>query len=171
MNLLLVDGYTHEGGNTAALSARVLDQLREQGHSVAIAGLRDRTLQDCRNCGGCEGGNGCVLRDDMTDLYEKVAAADAVIVTTPVYMWGMTAPLKAFLDRLYSVTDSLEDKRLTAVVTAGSDAFSGCDLVVQSLQRFADYFGMDFMEPLYAAPVADGVTDEQVRRFVSRLTD
>ncbi len=171
MKLLFVEGYLREGGTTAGLSDRVLEALRSAGHEVTPLGLRDRSIGDCRNCGGCAGGNPCVQRDDMAPLYEKVAAADGIIVTTPVYMWGMTAPLKAFLDRLYCMTDALEDKRLGVVVTAGGDAFGGCDLVVQTLQRFADYFGMDMADTLYAAPAGDGVSTAAVEKFVEQFAD
>jgi len=171
MKLLFVEGYLREGGNTASLSDRVLDALREKGHEVMIVGLRDRTVGDCRNCGGCTDSHRCVINDDMTALYEKVAAADGIIVTTPVYMWGMTAPLKAFLDRLYCVTDSLEDKRLAAVITAGGDAFDGCELVVQSLKRFADYFGMELVDTLYAAPAEDGLPAAAVEKFVTKFAE
>ena len=170
MKLLFVEGYTHEGGNTAKLSDRVLDALRAKGHEVMTTGLRDRRIGDCRNCGGCTDSHRCVQNDDMTPLYDKVAAAEGIILTTPVYMWGMTAGTKAFLDRLYAVTDSLEDKRIGLVVTAGSDAFSGCDLVVQCVQRFADYFGMDMADTLYAAPANDGVSDAQVEKFVDQFS-
>lgn len=169
MKLLLIDGALREGGETSRLSGQALEALRAHGHEVTVVGLRDRTIGDCRNCGGCAGGGACGQQDDMTALYSKVAEADGIILATPVYMWGMTAPLKAFLDRLYCVTDSLEDKRLGLIVTAGGDAFGGCDLTVQMVQRFADYFGMDMADTLYAAPASAGVPAAAVERFAQQF--
>ena len=47
----------------------------------------------------------CVQRDDMTELYQKMFAADAIIWATPIYMWSPTAQMKLFLDRLFPLGD------------------------------------------------------------------
>ena len=171
MKVLCIEGYTHESGKTARLTDTVVDMLRGMEVSVESVGLRERTIADCTNCGLCTDDHVCPIRDDMERLYDKVKEADVLLVTTPVYMWGMTAPLKAFLDRLYAITDDLEDKVLAVAVTAGGDAFGGCDLVVQSLQRFADYFGMDMKDALYQAPSDDSLSAAQVEKFCRSLME
>jgi multimeric flavodoxin WrbA len=91
----------------------------------------------------------------MTDLYGKVLSADALVFSSPIYMWHVTAQLKAFLDRLYCVTDKLAGKKLGLVMTAGGDAFDGLQLAVGSLKAFADYAGMSLIETLYRAPAGE----------------
>lgn len=171
MNILMVDGYLREGGNTAKISDRVYQTLTDQGDEVTTIGLRDRNIGDCRDCGGCAGSAGCVVRDDMTALYDQVRSADVIILTSPVYMWGITGLLKNFLDRLYSITDDLEDKKISLIVTAGADPFGGCELAVSQIKRFADYFGMDFVDPLYSAPANVPVSDSQIEKYVLSLKE
>jgi len=41
----------------------------------------------------------CVIKDDMTDLYEKVDLADRIIMTSPIYFYGLSGQCKIFGDR------------------------------------------------------------------------
>ena len=44
---------------------------------------------------------GCVQKDDMTEIAEKILWADTVILATPIFSWYCTAKMKAVLDRHY----------------------------------------------------------------------
>ncbi|HPJ30203.1 MAG TPA: flavodoxin family protein [Methanothrix sp.] len=55
----------------------------------------------------CKGDLGCwqkhpgeyVIRDDMQQLYPRFREADVIVYASPVYDSGITAPLKAIIDR------------------------------------------------------------------------
>lgn len=153
MKVICIEGYLREGGNTAKLTDLVINGLRERGHSVDVVGLRERSITDCLNCGGCAETRVCVLDDDMTPLYEKILSADAIVLSSPIYMWHITAQLKAFVDRFYCMTEQLSGKKLGLILTAGGDAFDGLHLAVDSFKFFADYTGMPLINTLYRAPV------------------
>ena len=53
----------------------------------------------CQDCGGCRDTGVCILRDDMTRIYDKLIQADAVIVASPIFFGSITAQLKAVIDR------------------------------------------------------------------------
>jgi multimeric flavodoxin WrbA len=133
----------------------VIGALRGRGETVEVIGLRDRAIADCRNCGKCADTGLCAVKDDMANLYDKVLSADALVLCSPIYMWHVTAQLKAFLDRLYCVTDRLTGKKFGLVMTAGGDAFDGLQFAVGSLKAFADYSGMSMIETLYRAPAGE----------------
>jgi putative sterol carrier protein len=63
--------------------------------------LAEKDIGPCTGCYGCwKGGKGvCVRNDDMVDLLPAYARADLVLVSTPVYHFGMTALLKTFFER------------------------------------------------------------------------
>jgi hypothetical protein len=42
----------------------------------------------------------CVMRDGMDDLYDPIAAADALLFSTPVHMGFATALMTQFLERI-----------------------------------------------------------------------
>jgi len=63
--------------------------------------LADRDIGPCTGCYGCwKGGLGaCVQKDDMEELLPAYEEADFVLISTPVYHFGMTSILKAFFER------------------------------------------------------------------------
>jgi len=41
----------------------------------------------------------CIIQDDLTPVFEKIAAADVLAVASPIYSMGITAELKGLIDR------------------------------------------------------------------------
>lgn len=177
MKILCVEGHLREMGNTARLMDKVKDTLRSRSVMLESVALCDRKIADCMDCGGCFETATCKIDDDMTILYEKVQDADAIIFSTPVYMWNMTGILKVFLDRLFCVTTKLEGKKAGLVMTAGGDHFDGADLCVDVMRRACDYTGMTLTRPLLReSDGADGYLkwdaaqlDTEIRKFVEEL--
>lgn len=99
MNLLVVLGSPRKGGNTETLAQKIAEPMEEAGWSVEYVRLNNLKLRPCQGCGGCEKKGHCVIKDDMTDLYEKVDLADRIIMTSPIYFYGLTAQCKIFGDR------------------------------------------------------------------------
>jgi multimeric flavodoxin WrbA len=88
-------------GNTDTLTEAVLDGAREAGLSVESFALRSLDIHPCTGCDNCgKNGRRCIFRDDGDRLYDAMAAADIFLFATPVYWYGPTAIMKAFLDRL-----------------------------------------------------------------------
>lgn len=72
----------------------------EAGHQAEIVYLREKTVSFCRGCHACvKTGKGCVQKDDMTELIEKVQQADVSVLATPICFMTVSAQLKAFIDR------------------------------------------------------------------------
>lgn len=54
----------------------------------------------CLECGGCDTGASCVqARDDMTLVYERIRSVDAIVLASPIFFMGVTAQMKAMIDR------------------------------------------------------------------------
>ena len=53
----------------------------------------------CQGCGGCEKTGQCVIKDDMTQLYEAFEQLDSLVLASPIYFGGVTAQTKAMIDR------------------------------------------------------------------------
>ncbi|MGA2545858.1 MAG: NAD(P)H-dependent oxidoreductase [Rectinemataceae bacterium] len=73
----------------------------QQKTEVERIDLAEKDIRPCTGCYGCwKSGRGlCVQQDDMADLLPVYTQADLVLVSTPVYHFGMTAILKAFFER------------------------------------------------------------------------
>lgn len=94
-------GSPRANGNTDILAERVLSGAREAGLEVESVALRKLEINGCVGCEKCwlVDGLPCVRKDDMQDLYRKIADSDILLFATPVYWYAPTAIMKAFIDR------------------------------------------------------------------------
>jgi len=88
-------------GNTDTLAECVLEGARETGFQAESFTLRTMKVHPCTGCGYCwRRGKACIFDDDCQVLYDAMAEADVFLFATPVYWYGPTAIMKAFIDRL-----------------------------------------------------------------------
>ncbi len=93
------------GGNAEAL---LREALRSQdgvaGVSSEIITLADAGVRDCVHCNWClrkqKGTRRCSQDDGMSDIYQRIEAADAILFSSPVYFGRLSGHLAAFIDRL-----------------------------------------------------------------------
>lgn len=124
--VLGIAGSPRRGGNTELLLDAALAGAAEAGAEVRKVVLSELAFSGCTSCGGCTDGRDCVLRDDLAPVYEMVDRADAIILASPLYFEGLSAFMKAFIDRgqVYWVRKyALKrpgKKRRGAVIAAGA---------------------------------------------------
>ncbi len=97
-------GSPRKGGNTDLLVQAVLKGAKGAGADASIFYLYDYEIHDCRACDNCKkpDATGCVVQDDMQQLYDPIREADAIVFGSPIYMGYMTGQAKTFLDRWYA---------------------------------------------------------------------
>lgn len=103
MKTLALLGSPRKGGNTEVLLDRVARGATAAGGEVETVHLCKLHIQPCTNCGGCDKTGICILEDEMMPLYDKLLAADRVILAAPIYFYGVPAHAKAFVDRLQAL--------------------------------------------------------------------
>lgn len=102
MKVLLINGSPRPKGETRNALTVVQKALEEKGVSCEWFQLGTEPVRGCVHCGGCKQTHRCVFEDDACNtLIEKIAAADGVIVGTPVYFAGPNGALCALLDRVF----------------------------------------------------------------------
>jgi len=99
VNVLAVIGSPRKGGNTDILVSAIAEGARAGGAAVEVVHLGGLTVRECDGCHACWHGRPCSKDDDMQRLYPKIAASDVIVFGTPVYWYGPTALMKAFIDR------------------------------------------------------------------------
>ncbi len=97
--VLAVVGSPRKGGNTEILVSRIAEGAASVAAAVEMVRLGDLHIRECDGCHACWRGRPCSKDDDMRPLYEKIAACDVLVFATPVYWYGPTALMKAFVDR------------------------------------------------------------------------
>jgi multimeric flavodoxin WrbA len=100
MNLLVLLGSPRRNGNSEIMARKVSEVIEKNGGSTTYVRLNDLSLRPCQGCGGCDKTGVCVVKDDMTGIYQAVDEADRIIMTSPVYFYGLSAQCKICGDRL-----------------------------------------------------------------------
>ncbi len=99
MNVLGICGSPRRGGNTDILLERVLAGARENRAETEKVMLADLTFRPCQSCTVTGKDGACRVQDDMQTLYPKIAAADVIVLATPIYFGSVTAQTKSMIDR------------------------------------------------------------------------
>ena len=97
--VLGIIGSPRRNGNTHILVNRILEGAKSQGAETDSIFLNDLTIKECDGCHACWKGLECPKKDDMNSLYQKIIDSDILVFGTPVYWYGPTAIMKAFIDR------------------------------------------------------------------------
>ena len=102
MNILVLNGSPKRDASdtmyiTRAFLAGMTDAAAQQVRTVHVI---DSHIEYCTGCFACmHNGGTCIHDDDMGALLAQVLDSDLLILSFPLYCYGMPAPLKAFLDR------------------------------------------------------------------------
>ncbi|MFW9927739.1 MAG: flavodoxin family protein [Candidatus Thorarchaeota archaeon] len=102
MKVLVMNGSPRkQRGTTGYLLKHFIDGMEDAKAEVEILYSKGLDLGDCRGCFNCWSTTPgkCVQDDEMTEILEKIADADVIVLATPVYVDGMTGSLKTLLDR------------------------------------------------------------------------
>ena len=107
-----------KNGNTEILMNEALKVAREAGCETETFLMSEKHVAPCDACGTCFQTGGCVIQDDMQDLYEMLDRADAILFGSPVYFGSVSAQGKAIMDRMFALLPrrALKDKVAGALV-------------------------------------------------------
>ncbi|HWI65392.1 MAG TPA: flavodoxin family protein [Symbiobacteriaceae bacterium] len=169
VKVLGIIGSPRPGGNSDVVVSEVLRGAGSQGAEVEKVYLNDLNIRGCQACDVCKHGKGyvgCIQDDDMFDLYEKLIAADAVVLGCPIYCFGPSAQLKAFIDRWYALFYYEQGKRvcqlsgkkmLPALLYGEADPFfAGAANAFAMLRDQAAFCGMTIPAVIFGSADAPG---------------
>jgi multimeric flavodoxin WrbA len=154
------------GGNSDTLLDEALNALREAEPDLRLTAynIYDKRIGPCNACEKCFDSGVCTIRDDFPRMYERIMAADIVLIASPIYFMGPPAPLKAFIDRcLCGYTKKMSSKKRPKrkrygglILTAGSPErkmFNGTISIIKAL-----YWSLDIK---YMGEVLAGNMDKK----------
>ncbi len=97
--ILAVVGSPRRNGNTHILLSKIVEGAAENGAVADELLLGELSISECDGCHACWKGRNCSKTDDMRGIYPRIISSDVIIFGTPVYWYGPTALMKAFIDR------------------------------------------------------------------------
>ena len=104
MKIIGLSASPRKDGNTAWTVGKILEGAKERGAETQHWRFSELDIKPCLGCLCCQrdGNRGCVINDDMRQLYAALERADALVLGAPVYMGQMSAQAKIFTDRLFA---------------------------------------------------------------------
>ncbi len=103
MHVTCILGSPVREGNTDTMVRALLAGMKEKADkTMDWLVLNDLVFRGCQACNECKetSVSPCVEEDDMQVVHESLRKADLLVVASPLYMDGVTASVKAFIDRL-----------------------------------------------------------------------
>lgn len=145
-NILGIMGSPRKQGNTHLMLDSLLAAARAAGAQTETILLGDLTIAECNGCHACWRTGRCAKSDDMNPLYGKIAASDVLVFATPVYWYGPTALMKAFLDRFVYFnapgSGQLAGKEAALLIPFEEDDPRAADLIIALFERSLAYLDM-----------------------------
>lgn len=139
MNVLVLQGSPRKKGNTAILTDEFIRGASEAGHQVEKIDVAGMNIHGCLGCDGCQRNGGtCVQKDEMP--YDKILAADVVVLASPIYYYTWTAQLKTVIDRTYAMLGSMKDKTFYMISTCASPDETWCRMMIDSFRNYIACF-------------------------------
>jgi multimeric flavodoxin WrbA len=128
MNVIAFNGSPHDDGVVAKGISVMKGELEKEGISVEVVHVGDKQIHGCMDCRKCRTLGRCAIAGDpVNECFEKLSAADGVILGSPVYYGGVAGTFKSFLDRLFFTGPDMKYKAGATVVslrrTGGIAAF------------------------------------------------
>ena len=120
--LLILSGSPRKGGNSETLCEQFAKGAKEAGHTVEFLRLAELHIDYCSACYACKKIGHCVKEDDMGVVLEKMRWADGIVLSTPVYLYTMSAQMKTMIDRTLGGAQmpGLENKDFYLIATAAA---------------------------------------------------
>lgn len=190
MKICILMGSPRKEGNTAALTAPFMDELKAVGHEVEMVWLYDKEIQPCLACRACQKDwtvFGCARKDDVQAIADKILDADLIVFATPIYSWYCTAPMKALIDRLvYGMNKYYGEekgpalwagKAVASITTCGYRPEKGADLWEDGLKRYCKHSRLTYLGQLverhlgYDTEFMDSEKEARARDFAKVILD
>ncbi|KXB06935.1 Fe-S cluster protein [candidate division MSBL1 archaeon SCGC-AAA382A20] len=119
--------------------------LDERGYETYLLNLREKEINFCKHCDFCLEEKECVFDDGMSDVYTALEEARGIVLATPVYNSGISAQLKAMMDRTRALMakdpESLRGK-IGMGITIGGDRMGGQEISLMQIHAFFILNGM-----------------------------
>jgi multimeric flavodoxin WrbA len=96
---LVLYGSARKKGQTKAMLDLFLQALGKKAGTVEIIDCYRTEVSPCIDCRHCWKERRCAIQDGMREIYDKVDAADNIIIAAPVYFNSLPGKMKVLIDR------------------------------------------------------------------------
>jgi len=157
--VLVLTASPRKNGNSTILALKAAEGVKAEGGEADVVPIGHLKIAPCNACNSCitKPEAGCVIKDDMQPLFQKIRNAQGIIFATPVYWFNMSAQMKLFIDRAYAIQDkgcwAFTGKDVGVILTYGDeDIFaSGGTNALRSFQDIFAFAQANFVGAVYGS--------------------
>lgn len=144
MQIVVLTGSPRENGNSNTLADFFIKGATEAGHSVQRFDAAQHAVTPCIACNSCGMDGPCVMDDDFEIVRPMLLAADMVVLVTPMYYFGISAQLKAVIDRFYAINGQLHvHKKAALLMTYANTSKRNAAPILSHYEELLDYMGWE----------------------------
>lgn len=134
-SILIISSSPRRGGNSEILCNEFKKGAEEANHSVEMINLNDYDIKFFAKHEYQQRDNPDEA-DDAIRIIKKMAAADVIVLASPVYFYSMTGQMKALIDRVYHYEKELKSKEFYYIITATDNDEKALDGTIQGFRGF-----------------------------------
>ena len=143
MKIVVLEGSPNKNGSSNMLAGEFIRGAKEAVYTVGVIDAAHANIHPCTGCIRCGYEGPCSQKDDMEKIREQILSADMMVFVTPLYYYGMSAQLKAVIDRFCSENSAITARRLRSVLlavawNADSWTFDTLEAHYDTLVRYLD---------------------------------
>jgi len=165
--VLILLGSPRKKGNSAIIASEIAEGAKTSGAEVESLFIHGMDIKPCQACWSCQKkeSDGCVIKDDMQNVFSKLIEADAWVIATPVHWFNMSTQTKLWLDRCFALPkygkDPFKKKIGIAISYGDTDPYtSGAINAIRSFQDSFKYVGAKIAGIVYGSALEKGEIKE-----------
>ncbi len=144
MKIVVLEGSPNRNGSSNLLADCFRQGAEEAGHTVEIIDAARADIHPCTGCIHCGYEGPCVQRDEIDQIRPQILEADMMVFVTPLYYYGMSAQLKALIDRFCAFNSSIQRRHMKSALLAvawNSDdwTFEALEAHYKTLVRYLNF--------------------------------
>ena len=142
MKILVITGSPRKNGNSNTLADNFIKGAQEAGHSVVRFDSAFKNVHPCIACNKCGMNGECVFKDDFEFIRDNIVDADAVVFATPMYYFGISAQIKAVIDRFYAINGQIHvPKKAVLIMTYADTSAKEAQPIISHYETLLNYLG------------------------------
>ncbi|NYT00287.1 MAG: flavodoxin family protein [Methanocellales archaeon] len=166
-----------------------LKMLEKMGFKTQLFTVRGKNISFCQHCDYCLENKECTIKDDMYELYPLLKDSEGIVIATPVYNGGVSAQIKAVMDRCRALSAADQNffrYKVGMAIAVGGDRMGGQELAIQQIITFyvlngiisvsGGSFGANLGATFWSKDTFDGVKKDEegfrsLRKTVKSFAD
>ena len=139
--VLVISANSKISDNSEILCEQFISGVAKGGNLTEKIFIKDKKINYCIGCNYCKTRDGkCIHKDDMSEILEKMAAADAIVMVAPVSSYNLEGQMKTLIGRTVARHEEINSKKIYFIFTQTDNKDQSLETTVDSFIGFVAGF-------------------------------